>query len=113
MNQRSDVDSYIIKFDAEKQRRLMAIRSIVFEKYPNATERIYYGIPTVEVDGKIILHYAAYKNHISLITGYDLTDFLKSKYPQYRYTRATLIMPDDQPFPEAFVNEVCGMLGQG
>ena len=107
----SDIDAYIIKFDAEKQRRLIAIRSIVFEKYPSSTERIYYGIPTVELDGKIILHYAAYKNHVSLITGYDLTDFLKEKYPQYRYTRATVIMPDSQLFPEDFVKEVCGMLG--
>ena len=106
----SDVELYILKFDDEKQGRLSKIRSIVHEKFPNATERIYYGIPTVEQNGKIILHYAAYKNHVSAIVGYDLGAFLQEKYPEYQYTRATVIFPDKEPFSEDFVKEVCDFL---
>lgn len=106
----TDVEIYIIKFNTDKQDRLMKIRSIIFEKFPNATERIYYGIPTMEVDGKIKLQYAAYKNHISLLVGNILPRVLKEKYPEYCYTDYTVVFPDKEPFPESFVKEICGML---
>ena len=73
----SDIEFYIIKFDKEKQERLQKIRSIVEERLPTASERIYYGIPTVERDGRIVMHYAAYKNHISIIVCYELVAFLQ------------------------------------
>jgi len=106
----NDVEFYILKYNAEKQDRLFKIRSAVFEKFPNASERIYYGIPTVELDGKIILHYAAYKNHISIIVCYELAALLQEKYPQYQYTRATVIFTDNKPFPYEFIKEICTML---
>lgn len=106
------VDFYIMKYDIDKQKRLLKIRSIIKEKHPGATERIYYGIPTVEIEGKIILQYAAYKNHISLIVGNFLPAVLKEKYPQYDYTDYTIVFPDKKPFPEDFLNEICGTLGK-
>jgi len=105
-----DVVFYIMKYNHEKQERLLKIRSIMFEKFPNATERIYFGIPTVDMDGKIILQYAAYKKHISLIIGSDFSTLLQEKYSQYNYTDYTVLFPDNEPFPEDFIKEVCGML---
>lgn len=107
-----DVDLYILKHDAEKQRRLLAIRSAVLEKHRDATERVYYGIPTVEIGGKIILQYAAYKKHISLLVGNILPAIFKEKYPNYSYTDYTVVLPDKEAFPEDFVKEICGTLGQ-
>lgn len=109
-NQMSEVESYIVRFDPQVQQRLLDIRSIVFEHLPHAEERIYYGIPTITTDGKDILFYVAYKNHISLIIGYDLTDFLKSHYPQYQYTRATIKFPHADAFPHDMVGEICMLL---
>lgn len=105
------VDFYIMKFGTAKQERLIKIRYAMFERFPKATERIYYGIPTVEADGKIILQYAAYKSHISLLVGNILPAILKEKYPKYSYTEYTVVFPDKEPFPDDFVKEICGMLG--
>lgn len=105
-----EVDFYIMRFNLEKQGRLLKIRSAVKEKHPDAGERIYYGIPTVELNGKIILQYAAYKNHVSLIVGNVLPAILKEKYPQYDYTEYTVIFPDNKPFPDGFVKEICNAL---
>ena len=108
----SDVELYIAQFNTAKQERLLKIRSAVREKFPNATERVYYGIPTVEENGKIVTHYAAYKNHVSLNVGCALAALLQETRPQYRYTQFTVVMPDSEPFPEDFVKEICGMLRQ-
>ena len=109
-----DVDYYIMKYDDEKQERLLKIRAAIFEKNPDATERIYYGIPTVEKGGKIILQYAAYKNHISLLVGNFrlLPAFFKEKYPNLKYTEYTVVFPDKEPLPADFLGEICGVLGQ-
>lgn len=105
-----DVDYYILKYDDEKQKRLQSIRNIMKETYPNSTERIYYGIPTVDLDGQIILQYAAYKKHISMIICTDLSRLLQEKYPQYNYTDYTVLFLDKEPFPDEFVSVVCGLI---
>lgn len=105
-----DVVFYIMKCNSEKQERLFKIRSFMSESFPGATERIYFGIPTVDLDGKIILQYAAYKKHISLIIGSDFSALLKERYPQYSYTDYTVLFPDKEPFPEDFIKEIFGML---
>ena len=105
-----DVVFYIMRFGQDKQGRLHKIRTVMFELFPKSTERICFGIPTVDLDGKIILQYAAYKKHITLIIGNEFSAFLKEKYPQYNYTDYTVFFSDDKPFPEEFLKEVCGQL---
>jgi len=82
----------------------------VFQKID---ERIYFGIPTLSIDGKEILHYAAYKDHISLIVGYDWVDFLKNQYPQFHYTRATITFQHKDPFPDDIIQVICELIKQG
>ena len=112
MKEMNDVEFYIIKFGGEKAERLFKIRAAGFSRFPTATERIYYGIPTMEVGGKIVLQYAGYKNHVSILLGNILPAILKEKYPQYDYTEYTVVFTDKKPFPDDFVKEVCGMVGQ-
>lgn len=108
----TDVDFYIMKYNTDKQERLQKIRSAVKKNHPGAGERIYYGIPTVEVSGKIILQYAAYKDHISILVGNVLPAILKEKHPQYDYTDYTVVFPDSKPFPDDFVKEICETAGK-
>ena len=105
-----NVDTYILKFSPETQRRLEIIRDVVFAIFPNAEEMVYYGMPTVSSNGKYVLGYAAYKNHISLIIGTGLSHFLKTQYPQYQYTPHTIKFPHSEGFPEALIKEICELI---
>ena len=109
----SDVDQYILKFSPEAQQRLMTIRRIALDVFKNAGEKVSYGIPTLTVDGADILYYAAYKNYISIVVGYDWADFLKSRFPQFQYTRATIQFQHKEPFPDDVISVICGLLKQG
>ena len=108
-----DVASYISQYDPEIRRRLEAIRSIGFEVFQNAEERVYFALPTFSVNGKDILHYGAYKAHISLVVGCDLAFMLKDKYPQYQYTGHTIKFLNNEDFPEDIVREICVFLAYG
>ena len=109
----SDVDLYIMKFGPEVRQRLMKIRRIALDVFERMDERIYYGIPTLSIDGTHIMCYAAYKGYISIIIGYDWVDFLKNQYPQFRYTRATIQFQHKDPFPDETVQVICELLKQG
>ena len=105
-----DVDAYIARFDPEVQRRLEIVRSVGFEVFQNASERIYFAVPTFTSNGRDILNYAAHKKHISLHIGYDLVFMLKDKYPNRSYTKSTIQLPHAEAFPEELVLEICVML---
>jgi len=109
----SDVDLYILKFSPEVQERLMKIRHTALHVFKRVDERVYFGIPTLSVDGKDIMHFAAYKGYVSIILGYDWIDFLKSQYPQFSYTRATIQFQHKEPFPGDVVQVICELLNQG
>ena len=105
-----DVESYIMRFNPEIQRRLRVIRSTGLKIFQKSEEKIYHAIPTFMVNGKDILNYGAYKNHITLYVGYDMAYLLKNKYPQYQYTKTTVKMPNSDTFPDYIIQEICELL---
>lgn len=109
----SDVELYIARFSPETQKRLASIRAIAMNAFPDASEKLYYGNPTIFVKEEGVLFYAAYKDYISICVGYDWVDFLKSQYPQFGYTRATIQFPHKDPLPEDMVQVICALLKQG
>jgi len=103
----SDIDFYITKFDPQTQERLMHIRFTALGIFEDVEEKLYHRMPSFFKNGKDVLLYASYKKHISICQGYDLTDLLKRKYPQYAYTKATIQLPHDESFPYELVKEIC------
>ena len=66
-----EVSYYIMKFEPEIQKRLMAIRFTALDIFQGVEEKIYYGAPSFILDGKEIMNYVAYKNHTSIILAYS------------------------------------------
>jgi len=109
----SDVDLYIMKFNPELQQRLMTIRRTALDVFANAEEKLYHGLPAFSANGKIIMFYGAYKNHISMCVGDDWVDFLKYQYPQFHYTQYTITFQHKEPFPDDVVQVICELLNPG
>jgi len=99
-----------MQFPDEIQTRLFAIRSIGFNVFPNANERIYHRVPTFATGGRDVINYAAYEDHITLWVGYEMVDFLKNAYPECKYTKVTIQFPHDEDFPVELVREICEMV---
>lgn len=58
------VDSYIKSFPAEIQYRLELIRATIKENAPDAKEGIAYGMPAYKMNGKPLVYFAGFRNHI-------------------------------------------------
>ncbi len=62
----TNVSEYIVTFPEETQKRLQEIRALVKAAAPEAREKISYQIAAFELNGKNLIHFAGWKNHISI-----------------------------------------------
>lgn len=60
------IDDYIALYPKEVQEILQTIRKMIKDEAPDANESISYGIPTLKIDGKPLIYFAAFKDHISI-----------------------------------------------
>ena len=103
----SSVTAYLEPLPAEQRAALERVREQLAALLPAAEESISYGIPTFKLNGRAVVWYAAWKNHLSL---YPLTDtFLQSHAAEleaYRRTKGSIHFTPDAPLPEALLEEL-------
>ena len=60
------IDEYIAGFPPETQTVLEEMRALIRASAPGATETISYAIPTFDLNGKHLVHFAGYAQHVGL-----------------------------------------------
>ena len=58
------IDEYIAGFPAETQKVLEELRALIKAIAPDATETISYAIPTFDLNGRHLVHFAGFAKHI-------------------------------------------------
>ncbi|MDR0432466.1 MAG: DUF1801 domain-containing protein [Bifidobacteriaceae bacterium] len=102
----SEVDAYIAGFPAHVSQRLNAIRQIVREVAPTATERICMRMPTFDLQGKWFVHYAAYEKHIGFYPQPDGVAAFRDKLKEYKTSKGAIQFPLDKPLPVDLIREI-------
>jgi len=104
----SDVDDYIAGFPTPTRAALEEFRAAVHRAAPGVTETISYRMPTFVLDGRPLVHVAAWKEHIALYP-------LPAGDPEvdaHRTKAATGRFPLSQPVPVAVVERAVTLLRQ-
>jgi len=60
------IDAYIASFPARTQERLQELRSVIHAAAPDAVETISYGMPTFDLNEQHLVHFAGWKQHVSV-----------------------------------------------
>lgn len=100
------IDGYIAEFPPETQTILEAIRSIIRAVAPEATETIAYDIPAYTMDGRRLIYFAGWKNHVSLYPVPDGDEEFRSMIAPYQVSKGTLKFNLGEPLPEELVRRV-------
>jgi len=98
-NKFASVDEYIGSFPADVQEVLQEVRRTVRVVVPDAGEKISYQIPTVTLDGKALMYFSGWKEHVSLYPIPPLDDDLAAEIEPYRSGKGTLKFPLNKPVP--------------
>jgi uncharacterized protein YdhG (YjbR/CyaY superfamily) len=100
------IDAYIAEFPPDVQGVLQEVRSLIHELAPEATETIAYAIPTFDLKGKHLVHFAAFKHHIGLYpTPSGMVAFAEELSP-YKSGKGSAQFPLDQPLPVELIRRI-------
>lgn len=100
------VDEYIATFPKETQKLLEEVRAAVKAVAPDASEKISYGIGAFELNGKNLIGFAGWKNHISIYPIPSGSDAFNKKVSQYAAGKGTLKLPLDEPLPKRLISQI-------
>ena len=93
------VDEYMGSFPAEVQELLKQIRAAILTNAPGAVEAIAYQMPAYRLNGKPLVYFAGFKNHI----GFYATPTGHAKFAKelsgYKKGKGSVQFPLGQPLP--------------
>ena len=107
MKKTASVEQYIAGFPPATRRVLKQLRSVIKSTAPAATERISYGIPTFDLDGKRFIYFAGWKSHVSIypVTA-GVTRALNREIAPYRGGKGTLKFPLTERLPVTLIRRI-------
>lgn len=100
------VDEYIDLFGEEVQALLKKVRATITAQAPQAVESIAYGMPAYKMNGKPLVYFAAFKNHIGFYATPTGHEAFKAELSQYKQGKGSVQFPLNKPIPFDLIKRI-------
>ncbi len=100
------IDEYIKTFPEDVQGILEKMRQTIKKAAPEAVEAISYQIPTFKLNGKNLVHFAAFKNHIGFYPTSSGIEAFKEELSLYKGAKGSVQFPIKEPIPYDLVKKM-------
>ena len=102
-----NVDAFIKSSPMETQPKLRELRAIVQATVPSAIESISYRMPMYKLNGRALVAFAGFKNHIGFypMSGTFLDDY-KEELKEYMTTKGGAQFPLAKSLPVALIKKL-------
>jgi len=98
-----DIDRYIGAFPPRVRAILKKTRATIRKAAPGAEEKISHRIPAFTLDGRILIYFAAFKNHIGIYPPVRGDAKLLNRVARYQGPKGNLQLPLDEPIPYGLI----------
>jgi uncharacterized protein YdhG (YjbR/CyaY superfamily) len=85
---------------------LEEMRSTIHAVAPEATESISYAIPTFDLNGRHLVHFAAFKNHIGFYPVPSALEAFKEELKAYKSGKGSAQFPHGKPLPLDLIRRI-------
>ena len=102
----NSIDEYIGTFPKDVQKILGQVRLTIKAAAPGAREKISYQIAAFELNGKNLIHFAGWKNHIAIYPIPSGSEAFNKQVAQYADGKGTLKFPLDKPMPLKLITKI-------
>ena len=100
------IDEYIEAFSEDVQAILRRIRQTRRDAAPCAVEAISYQRPTFKLNGRNLVHFAAFKSHIGFYPIPSGIEAFKEELSPYKQGKGSVQFPLDKPVPYGLVERI-------
>jgi uncharacterized protein YdhG (YjbR/CyaY superfamily) len=101
-----DVNDYLARLPEDSRAALEQLRQTIKSIVPEAVEVISYQIPTFKYKGRMLVSYAAFKEHCSFFPGAAPIEAHRNELRSYQISKGTIRFPIDKPLPAALVKKL-------
>jgi uncharacterized protein YdhG (YjbR/CyaY superfamily) len=102
----ASIDEYIAACPVETHKRLQEIRAAIKKIAPEAKEKISYQIAAFELNGRNLIHFAGWKNHVSMYPTPEGPDEFNQAIAKYAGGKGTTKFPLDKPLPLKLIRQI-------
>lgn len=100
------IDDYIASFPEQVQALLQEMRRQIRTAAPDAVEAISYGIPTLRLRGRNLVHFAAFRDHIGFYPTPSGIEAFRDELSAYDTSKGTARFPLDASIPYDLVRRI-------
>jgi len=106
------IDQYIGSFPEDVQIVIREVRRRIRNVVPEAGETISYRIPTMTLNGRHLVYFAAWKHHISLYPVPAADEAFERELAPYLAGKGTVRLPLHKPIPYDLIERLVTLLVQ-
>ena len=100
------IDAYIAGFPPETQKVLAELRALIQATAPTATETISYSMPTFDLNGRHLVHFAGYERHIGFYPIPTGIEAFKEELKPYKQGKGSVQFPLGRPLPTDLIRRI-------
>ena len=100
------IDSYIKTFPLKTRVILTKFRRLIHQLAPAATESISYGLMGYKLNGKPLVYFGGWKNHIGFYATPAGNVAFQKQLSHYKGAKGSVQFPLDQPMPYDLVRQM-------
>ena len=93
------IDEYIVSFPKDVQKTMQELREVIKTAAPEVGEKISYNMPTFTLNGKYLVYFAGWKNHIAFYGAPRENAEFEEDLSAYEAGAGTLQFPYNKPMP--------------
>jgi uncharacterized protein YdhG (YjbR/CyaY superfamily) len=106
MQSHATIDAYIAAQPPALQVILHQVRAQIRGLLPDASEAISYAMPTYKINGKNIVHFAGYRQHIGIYPGSQVVAELQGELVGYKTSKGAVQLPLTESFPHPLIERI-------
>ena len=100
------VDEYIALQPKAVQVVLQRVRSAIRKALPEAEEVISYKIPAYRLHGRVVVYFAAWKQHYAIYPALEAASAFKDDLVRYEVSKGTIRFPLSEPVPVKLIERI-------
>jgi uncharacterized protein YdhG (YjbR/CyaY superfamily) len=100
------IDEYIAGFPPETQKVLEELRALIKSCAPDAIETISYAIPTLDLNGRHLVHFAGYERHVGFYPIPSGMEAFEAELKSFKRGKGSVQFPLDRPLPMDLIRRI-------